>query len=69
MSSVSTQGNQTDDEGGPDAAAPFGSYARGNRSPDSDVDVRLLCGSGMTYGALYEIQLALQRQLGCESIS
>ncbi|MBM6778357.1 nucleotidyltransferase domain-containing protein [Collinsella tanakaei] len=44
----------------------FGSYARGDQTPDSDVDVRLLCGSGMTYGALYDIQLALQRQLGCD---
>ena len=44
----------------------FGSYARGDQTPDSDVDVRLLCGSEMTYGALYDIKLALQQQLGCD---
>lgn len=43
----------------------FDSYVRG-QIPDSDADVRLLCGSGMTYGALYDIQMALQRQLGCD---
>ena len=44
----------------------FGSYARGDQTPDSDVDVRLLCGAGMTYGELYDIQLALQNRLGVE---
>lgn len=44
----------------------FGSYARGDQTPDSDVDVRLLCGNTMTYGTLYDIQMALKQQLGCD---
>lgn len=42
----------------------FGSYARGDQTPESDIDVRLLCDSGMTYGMLYDIKNALEEELG-----
>ena len=42
----------------------FGSYARGDQTPDSDIDLRFLCGSDITFGQLYDIQLALEKRLG-----
>ena len=42
----------------------FDSYARGDQTPDSDIDLRFLCGSDITFGQLYEIQLALEKRLG-----
>lgn len=42
----------------------FGSYARGDQTPGSDVDLRFLCGDSMTFGELYDIQLALEKRLG-----
>lgn len=42
----------------------FGSYARGDQTDESDIDVRLLCGAGMTYGELDDIRLALEERLG-----
>lgn len=30
----------------------FGSFARGDESSESDIDLRLVCGSSMTYGGL-----------------
>ena len=33
----------------------FGSFARGEQTPDSDIDLRLVCGNTMTFGALYEL--------------
>lgn len=42
----------------------FGSYARGEQDAESDIDLRLLCGEGMTFGQLYDIQLALEDRLG-----
>lgn len=44
----------------------FGSFARGDQTPDSDIDLRLVCGDSMTFGALYEISLELEKELGRE---
>ena len=43
----------------------FGSYARGEQSDDSDIDLRLVCGASVGYGELYEISLELEAALGC----
>lgn len=42
----------------------FGSFARGEQTPDSDIDLRLACGDGMTFGALYQLSLDLEDELG-----
>lgn len=42
----------------------FGSFARGEQTPDSDIDLRLVCGDSMTFGALCEISLELEEELG-----
>lgn len=42
----------------------FGSFARGEQAPDSDIDLRLACGATMTFGALYELSLELEKELG-----
>ena len=42
----------------------FGSFARGEQTPDSDIDLRLVCGHTMTFGALYELSLELEEELG-----
>lgn len=42
----------------------FGSFARGEQSPDSDTDLRLICGDTMTFGTLYELTHELERELG-----
>lgn len=42
----------------------FGSFARGEQTPDSDIDLRLACGETMTFGALYELSLELEEELG-----
>lgn len=42
----------------------FGSFARGEQSPDSDIDLRFVCGDSMTFGTLYEISLELEEELG-----
>lgn len=42
----------------------FGSFARGEQTPDSDVDLRLVCGNTMTFGTLYELSHELERELG-----
>lgn len=44
----------------------FGSFARGDQTPDSDIDLRLVCGDSMTFGTLYEISLELEEELGRE---
>ena len=44
----------------------FGSFARGEQTPDSDIDLRLVCGETMTFGTLYEISLELEEELGRE---
>ena len=47
-------------------AYPFGSFARGEQTPDSDIDLRLVCGDSMTFGTLYELSLELKEELGRE---
>lgn len=42
----------------------FGSFARGEQSPDSDIDLRLVCGNTMTFGTLYEHSYKLEMELG-----
>ncbi len=42
----------------------FGSFARGEQTPDSDIDLRLVCGDAMTFGTLYELSLELEKELG-----
>lgn len=42
----------------------FGSFARGEQTPDSDIDLRLVCGNAMTFGTLYELSHELERELG-----
>ena len=42
----------------------FGSVARGEQTPDSDIDLRLACGNTMTFGTLYELSHELERELG-----
>ena len=41
----------------------FGSFARGEQAPDSDIDLRLACGATMTFGTLYELSLELEKEL------
>lgn len=47
-----------------EAAYVFGSFARGDASGDSDVDIRLECGPSMRYGLLDEIRIKLEGELG-----
>lgn len=47
------------------AAYLFGSFARGEQTPDSDIDIRLSCGPEMNYGSLLEISTRLEQALGC----
>ena len=42
----------------------FGSYARGEQGPMSDVDIRLECGDGVDFGDLLDIQEQLEARLG-----
>lgn len=42
----------------------FGSFARGEQTPDSDIDLRLVCGNTMTFGVLYELSHELENELG-----
>ncbi|WP_343000790.1 nucleotidyltransferase domain-containing protein [Collinsella aerofaciens] len=42
----------------------FDSFARGEQTPDSDIDLRLVCGNTMTFGTLYELSHELERELG-----
>lgn len=42
----------------------FGSFARGEQTPDSDIDLHLVCGNTMTFGTLYELSHELERELG-----
>lgn len=42
----------------------FGSFARGEQAPDSVIDLRLVCGNTMTFGALYELSHELENELG-----
>ncbi|RHC96767.1 nucleotidyltransferase domain-containing protein [Collinsella sp. AM33-4BH] len=47
----------------------FGSFARGEQTPNSDIDLRLVCGNTMTFGTLYELSHELERELGERLIS
>lgn len=42
----------------------FGSFARGEQTLSSDIDLRLVCGNAMTFGTLYELSHELERELG-----
>ncbi|MBS5279085.1 MAG: nucleotidyltransferase domain-containing protein [Collinsella sp.] len=42
----------------------YGSFARGEQTPNSDIDLRLVCGNAMTFGTLYELSHELERELG-----
>lgn len=42
----------------------FGSFVRGEQAPESDIDLRLVCGDTMTFGTLYELSLELEKELG-----
>ena len=42
----------------------IGSFARGEQTPDSDIDLRLVCGNTMTFGTLYELSYKLEKELG-----
>ena len=42
----------------------FGSFARGEQAPNSDIDLRLVCGNTMTFGTLYELSYELEKELG-----
>lgn len=42
----------------------FGSFARGEQTPNSNIDLRLVCGNAMTFGTLYELSHELERELG-----
>lgn len=44
----------------------LGSRARGDHSPESDVDIRLLCGHQIRIGDLVEIHDVLVKRLGCD---
>ena len=44
----------------------YGSYARGDQNPKSDIDLRFLCGDNITYEDLYRINNELERLLGTE---
>lgn len=42
----------------------FGSFARGEQTPNSDIDLHLVCGNAMTFDTLYELSHELERELG-----
>lgn len=42
----------------------FGSFARGEETPESDIDLRFVCGPSVTYGILAEIDEKLEKILG-----
>lgn len=42
----------------------FGSFARGEQTPNSDIELRLVCGNAMTFGTLYELSHELEREFG-----
>ena len=37
---------------------------RGEQTPDSDIDLRLVCGNTMTFRTLYELSHELEKELG-----
>ena len=45
-------------------ACLFGSFARGEQTPDSDIDLRLVCSNTITFDKLYELSHVLEKELG-----
>lgn len=39
-------------------------FARGEQTLDSDIDLRLVCDNTMTFGTLYELSHELEKALG-----
>lgn len=44
----------------------YGSYARGEQTEQSDIDLRLLCGRDITFSELLDIQESLENKLGID---
>lgn len=42
----------------------YGSHARGEQTDASDIDLRFLCGDGITFSELLDVQEALENELG-----
>lgn len=42
----------------------FGSFARGEETSESDIDLRFVCGPSITYGTLAEIDKKLEEAFG-----
>ena len=42
----------------------YGSYARGEQTADSDIDLRLLCGETLSFSQLLDMQEELEEDLG-----
>lgn len=42
----------------------FGSFVRYEQAPDSDIDLRHVCGATMTFGMLCELSCKLEKELG-----
>lgn len=41
----------------------YGSYARGEATQESDIDLRFLCGTTLSFSELLDIQEALEQEL------
>ena len=44
----------------------FGSYARGDNTDGSDIDLRLSCGDGLDFGLLWDMREQLCAIFGCD---
>lgn len=42
----------------------FGSFARGEQTPDSEIDLRLVCGNTMTFGRFTNSPMSSKKNLG-----
>lgn len=45
-------------------ASVFGSYARGEQTPESDLDLFIRCKSGVSLFDVFDLQKALEEQVG-----
>jgi predicted nucleotidyltransferase len=45
-------------------ASVFGSYARGEQTPQSDLDLYITCKNGVSFFDLFELQNALEEEAG-----